>query len=198
VERRARGLRPANSVWPWGEGTKPNLKEFEVLFHKKGAMISAVDLLKGIAIAAKMTSIDVEGATGNIHTNYQGKVDAAIKTLEEGHDFVYIHIEAPDECGHRGERDNKIKAIELIDEKVVKPLMDYFNQREMDYKLALLPDHPTPLRIRTHTSEPVPYFIYTSNKETICPHPYTELGAKNSGKMIEKGYEFMPYFLGRK
>lgn len=196
--RRAKGLRPANSVWPWGEGTKPQIPAFEELFHKKGAMISAVDLLKGIAIAAKMDSIDVEGATGNIHTNYQGKVDAAIKTLEDGNDFVYIHIEAPDECGHRGERDNKILAIEYIDKKVLGPIMKYFKTKGTTYKLAILPDHPTPLSIRTHTSNPVPYFIYTSNNELSCAHPFSEKGAQASGRLIQNGYEFMPYFLGAK
>lgn len=196
VARREKGLRPANSIWPWGEGTKPEIPSFEKLFDKKGSMISAVDLLKGIAIAAKMESIDVVGATGNIHTNYQGKVDAAIKTLEDGNDFVYVHIEAPDECGHRGEMENKVLAIEYVDNKVVKPLVDYFEANNIDFKLTVLPDHPTPLRIRTHTSEPVPYFIYDSRVDKSCEFAYTEEGAKASGKMIENGFEFMPYFLG--
>lgn len=196
IARRKKGLRPANSIWPWGEGTKPEIPKFEDLFNKKGAMISAVDLLKGIAIAAEMNSIDVEGATGNIHTNYQGKVDAGIKTLEDGDDFVYIHIEAPDECGHRGEMENKVKAIELIDQKVVKPLVEYFEANNIDFKLSVLPDHPTPLRIRTHTSEPVPYFIYSSIKEESCKFEYSEQGAKQSGRMIKEGHDFMPYFLG--
>ncbi len=196
VARREKGLRPANSIWPWGEGTKPEIPTFEKMFNKKGAMISAVDLLKGIAIAAEMTSIDVEGATGNIHTNYQGKVDAAIKTLEDGNEFVYIHIEAPDECGHRGEMENKVLAIEYIDQKVVKPLVEHFNAKGIDFKLTVLPDHPTPLRTRTHTSEPVPYFIYSSTDIKTCDFPFSENGAKASGNLIQNGFEFMPYFLG--
>jgi len=196
IARREKGLRPANSIWLWGEGTKPTIPTFAKMFNKKGAMISAVDLLKGIAIAAKMKSIDVEGATGNIHTNYQGKVDAAIKTLEDGDEFVYIHIEAPDECGHRGEIENKVKAIEYIDQKIVKPLVTYFKANHIDFKLTVLPDHPTPLRTRTHTSEPVPYFIYDSVDEKACDYAFSEKGAMDSGKMIENGFEFMPYFLG--
>jgi 2,3-bisphosphoglycerate-independent phosphoglycerate mutase len=167
------------------------------MFNKKGAMISAVDLLKGIAIAAKMDSIDVEGATGNLHTNYQGKVDAAIKTLEEGNEFVYIHIEGPDECGHQGILEDKILAIELIDEKVVGPLMKYFSETKQSFKLSVLPDHPTPIRIRTHTSEPVPYFIYDSSNEQNCTSTFDEKSALDSGRLIPNGYEFMPYFLGQ-
>jgi 2,3-bisphosphoglycerate-independent phosphoglycerate mutase len=140
----------------------------------------------------------VEGATGNIHTNYQGKVDAAIQAFESGYDIVYLHVEAPDECGHRGELDNKVKAIELIDEKVVAPIYTYFSQQKEDFKIGILPDHPTPLRIRTHTNEPVPYLIYDSRKKAMNPFVYSEQGAKASGKMINKGYQFMPYFLGEK
>ncbi len=194
-KRRAKGLRPANSIWPWGEGTRPAIPAFEKLYGMKGSMISAVDLLKGIAIAAEMDSIDVEGVTGNLHTNYQGKVDAAIKTLEGGNDFVYIHIEGPDECGHRGELDNKIKAIEYIDRNVVGPIYEHFTQKGVPFKLAVLPDHPTPIRIRTHTSDPVPFFIYSSNEEKVCDNSFDEAGAKASGKFIGEGHAFMPYFL---
>lgn len=196
-KRRQKGLRPANSIWPWGEGVRPELPDFTKMFNKKGAMISAVDLLKGIAIAANMKSIDVEGATGNIHTNYQGKVDAAIQAFEDGYDFVYLHVEAPDECGHRGEMDNKIKAIELIDQKVVAPIYSYFVQKNEAFTMGVLPDHPTPLRIRTHTSDPVPYMIYTSGKEKNNTFTFSEAGAKASGNVIEHGYQFMPYFLSR-
>lgn len=193
--RKEKGLRPANSVWPWGEGTKPELDAFEDLFGKQGAMISAVDLLKGIAIAADMKSIDVEGVTGNIHTNYQGKVEAALKVLEDGADFVYIHIEAPDECGHQGDTQNKVKAIELIDEKVLKPIVEYFETKGLAFKIALLPDHPTPIELRTHTNEAVPYFIYNSDKEMKTDLTFSEAGARESGRLIKKGHEFMPYFL---
>lgn len=194
VARRERGLRPANSIWLWGEGTKPELPNFEETFGKKGSMISAVDLLKGIAIAAGMKSIDVEGATGNIHTNYQGKVEAAIKTLDSGADFVYIHIEAPDECGHRGELENKVKALELIDEKVVKPIYEYYANKGEDFKIAILPDHPTPIRIRTHTSNPVPFMIYDHSNLKENKVVYSEKGAKE-GKYYEVGHDLMHYFL---
>lgn len=193
-KRRQKGLRAANSIWPWGEGTKPEIPDFYEMFNKKGSMISAVDLLKGIAIAAKMKSIDVEGVTGNIHTNYQGKVDAAIKTLENGADFVYIHVEAPDECGHRGELENKVKAIELIDEKVVKPIYDYYRNKGEDFKIAVLPDHPTPLRIRTHTSNPVPYLIYDHSNIKEGKVIYSEKEAQK-GPYFDIGHSFMPYFL---
>jgi len=194
--RREKGLRPANSIWPWGEGTKPDLESFETLFNKKGAMISAVDLLKGIAIAANMESIDVEGVTGNIHTNYEGKVEAAINTLKQGNDFVYIHIEAPDECGHQGDLASKVRAIELIDEKVVGPIYQYFIESKEAFKLAVLPDHPTPIRLRTHTSDPVPYLIFDSENQGIKQGIYSEEGGLKSGKVILNGHEFMPYFFG--
>lgn len=197
VERRKKGLRPANSVWLWGEGTRPAIPTFQELFQMKGTMISAVDLLKGIAIAAQMDSIDVEGATGNIHTNYQGKVEAVLRAIDSGSDFVYLHIEAPDECGHQGNLKDKIKAIELIDEKVIAPLIDAMNIRNVEYKIGILPDHPTPICIRTHTSEPVPYLIYTSNKFMNNPYKYNEKQAKESGRFIGTGYKFMPYFLDK-
>lgn len=194
-KRREKGLRPANSIWPWGEGTKPLIPAFEELFNKKGAVISAVDLLKGIAIAAKMQSIDVEGATGNLYTNYAGKVTAAIDVLEKGADFVYIHIEGPDECGHRGETLNKVKSIEWIDEKVVGPIYNYFTEQKQAFKIAVLPDHPTPIHLRTHTSVPIPYFIYSSEAEVSNSHRYTEEGAKHTGHYFPVGHEFMKYFL---
>lgn len=156
-----KGLRPANSIWLWGEGTKPALDSFFGKFGKKGSMISAVDLLKGIAICAGMKSVDVEGATGYIDTNFDGKCKAAIDEFKNGADFVYIHVEAPDECGHRGEIENKVKAIELIDEHILKPVTDFLRTFD-DFAVLVCPDHPTPLSIRTHTSNPVPYLIYDS------------------------------------
>ena len=197
MERRKKGLRPANSIWLWGEGTRPAIPSFEELFGMKGTMISAVDLLKGIAIAAKMDSVDVDGATGNLHTNYQGKVEAVLKAIDQGSDFVYLHIEAPDECGHQGNLFDKITAIELIDEKVIAPLVEEMGKRNIDYKIGILPDHPTPISIRTHTSEPVPYLIYTSNKSINNPYKYNEKQAQASGKFIGTGYQFMPYFLDK-
>lgn len=195
IERAKRGLNKANAIWIWGEGTKPSLDAFTDKFGKKGAMISAVDLLKGIAIAAKMTSIDVEGADGSIHTNYEGKVSACIEALKSGYDFVYVHIEAPDECGHRGEMDNKIKAIELIDEKVVKPIVEGLTALGDDFRLLILPDHPTPIVLRTHTSDPVPYTLYDSRIMKQEGHVYDEVEAAKSGVKFKKGHELMPYFL---
>lgn len=194
IKRRNRGLKPANSIWIWGEGKKPTLTSFEDKFGKKGSMISAVDLLKGIAIAADMNSIDVEGATGNIHTNYDGKAKACLDALNNGSDFVYVHIEAPDECGHRGELDNKIKSIELIDNKIVKPIVEGLEVKGYEFKIMILPDHPTPIAYRTHTSEPVPYIIYDSSKEISSSKTYDEFMAKD-GNYFNKGHELMEYFL---
>ena len=199
--RRARGLKPANSMWIWGEGIKPRLPQFSEKYDVKGAVISAVDLIKGIGIGAGMTSIDVEGATGNVYTNYKGKAEAAIKyLLEEANDFVYIHLEGPDECGHRNELDNKILAIEQIDTQIIGPVTKALEEAGEAYRLLVLPDHPTPVRLRTHTGEPVPYMIYDSTLE-IKPHlgkQYNESFAKKEGNHIKNGYELMGYFLKKK
>jgi 2,3-bisphosphoglycerate-independent phosphoglycerate mutase len=195
IKRKEKGLRPANSIWIWGEGTKPNLTSFYEKYKKKGTMISAVDLLKGIAIAADMKNVNVEGATGNIDTNFEGKAKAAIKALKSGEDFVYVHLEAPDECGHRGEMDNKIKSIELIDSKVVKYIKEELDKFGEDYKIMVLPDHPTPLSIRTHTNKAVPYLIYESYKEKESNIDYDEQSAKTTNNVFLKGHELMDYFL---
>lgn len=197
IGRKERGLRPANSIWIWGEGVKPRLPLFTEKYHMTGAVISAVDLIKGIGIGAGMTSIDVEGATGNVHTNYEGKANAAIKWLiDEDKDFVYVHLEGPDECGHRNELENKIKAIELIDEKIINPIKRALDEYGEDYKLLVLPDHPTPLRLRTHTGDPVPYMLFKSNRVTIDKDKrYTEDYAMKNGELIEEGYTLMDYFL---
>ncbi|MBU3812407.1 MAG: cofactor-independent phosphoglycerate mutase [Candidatus Niameybacter stercoravium] len=200
-KRRARGLKPANSIWIWGEGSKPHLPEFNKKYGVQGAVISAVDLIKGIGIGAGMHSINVEGATGNMHTNYKGKADAAIKALlEEDYDFIYIHLEGPDECGHRGEMDNKILAIEQIDNKIIGPITQALENAGEDYKLLVLPDHPTPVRLRTHTGDPVPYMIYDSTCRKIENDKklYNETYAKEKGNFIGKGYELMEHFLKRK
>ena len=190
-----RGKRPANSIWLWGEGTKPQLDSFYGKFGKKGSMISAVDLLKGIAICAQMKSVDVEGATGYIDTNFDGKCKAAIEEFKNGQDFVYIHVEAPDECGHRGEAENKVKAIELIDEKILAPVVDFLKGYD-DFAVLVCPDHPTPLNIKTHSGKPVPYLIYSSKDEkTSGVTCFTEAQAEKTGNFIEKGFEMMSYFL---
>ena len=159
-------------------------------------MISAVDLLKGIAICAGMRSVDVEGATGYIDTNFEGKKDAAIEEFKNGQDFVYIHVEAPDECGHRGEAKNKIKAIELIDSLILSPVVDYLKNSGEDFAVLVCPDHPTPLSIKTHSSNPVPYLIYSSKDEKDSGViTFTEVNARATGNYIEKGFTMMEYFL---
>lgn len=193
--RIARGKRPANSIWLWGEGTKPLLDNFREKFGIKGSMISAVDLLKGIAICAGMNSVDVEGATGYLDTNFDGKCKAAIEEFKKGADLVYIHVEAPDECGHRGEIENKVKAIEMIDEHILAPVVEFLRGYD-DFAVLVCPDHPTPLSIRTHTSTPVPYLIYDSKNEINSGvKVFCEKEARETGNYIEKGFTMMNYFL---
>ncbi|MCX7715593.1 MAG: cofactor-independent phosphoglycerate mutase [Clostridia bacterium] len=194
-ERIQAGKNPATSIWIWGEGKKPVLDSFYGKFGIRGSVISAVDLIKGIAKCAKMKSIDVEGATGNIDTNFDGKARAALSEITGDSDFLYIHVEAPDECGHRGEIENKIKAIELIDEKIIGFLRE--NLKNIDYKMLILPDHPTPLSLKTHVSDPVPYVIYDSRKESFSDRTYTEKQAKETGIYRDKGFELMGYFLDK-
>ena len=195
-KRIAEGKRPANSIWLWGEGTKPKLDSFKGKFGKSASMISAVDLLKGIGKCAEMNVCQVEGATAYIDTNFDGKVQAAIDELKKGQDFVYIHIEAPDECGHRAEIQNKKLAIEIIDEKILTPLIAYLKDCGDDYSVMILPDHPTPICLKTHTSDPVPFLIYRSNDEknsgvsTFC-----EETAEKTGLYIEPGCTLMNRFL---
>lgn len=193
--RIARGKRPANSIWLWGEGTKPLLDNFSEKFGIKGSMISAVDLLKGIAICAGMNSVDVYGATGYLDTNFDGKCKAAIEEFKKGADLVYVHVEAPDECGHRGEIENKVKAIEMIDEHILGPVVEFLKGYD-DFAVLVCPDHPTPLSIRTHTSTPVPYLIYDSKNEINSGvKVFCEKEARETGNYIEKGFTMMNYFL---
>lgn len=193
--RIARGKRPANSIWLWGEGTKPLLDNFSEKFGINGSMISAVDLLKGIAICAGMNSVDVDGATGYLDTNFDGKCKAAIEEFKKGADLVYIHVEAPDECGHRGEIENKVKAIEMIDEHILGPVVEFLKGYD-DFAVLVCPDHPTPLSIRTHTSTPVPYLIYDSKNEIDSGvKVFCEKEARETGNYIEKGFTMMNYFL---
>lgn len=191
IDRQKRGLRPANSLWIWGEGKKTVLPSFSQLHGVKGGVVSAVDLIKGIGISAGLTCPDVEGATGNIHTNFEGKAQAAIALLQD-HDFVYVHLEAPDECGHRKEIQNKIKSIEFIDEKIVKPILDYLNGAGEAYRLLVMPDHPTPLELRTHVGDPVPFILYDSlNPKHSGITCYTEKECAKSGLFMEKGSDMM-------
>ena len=197
-DRIARGLNPANSLWVWGEGTKPKLSYFEDKYGIKGTMISAVDLLKGIGTGAKMDVLEVEGATGNIDTNFDGKAEAAINALKNGTDFVYIHMEAPDECGHHGDTDGKIRSIELIDEKVVKPVVDYLKSTGEDFRILITPDHPTPIALKTHVRDAIPFVIYDSRYDTKLGLDYTEENAKSTGLYIDPGYKLIEKLLYNK
>ncbi len=193
VKRRQQGLNPANCCWFWGAGTKPMLSSFEEKNHKKGVMISAVDLLKGIAIGAGMQVVKVEGATGGLNTNYEGKADAAVKALlEDGFDFAYIHVEAPDEMGHQGSAERKIKSIEYLDERVIRRVKEQMEHAGADYRMLIMPDHPTPICCRTHTSDPIPYLLYDSRKAAEAGEKkaqlYNETAAKDTGIFIPKGY----------
>ena len=192
IERKAKGLNPANSCWFWGAGTKPALSSFFEKTGKKGAMISAVDLLKGIAVGAGMTNIIVEGADGTLHTNYEGKANAAVKALvDDGFDFVYIHVEAPDEMGHQGSIERKIKAVENLDAKVIKTVVDKLSAADVPFRVVITPDHPTPIRLRTHVAEPVPYMLYDSTDELDREWAYNEVDAETSKNYVANGYELI-------
>ena len=196
AERKKQGLNPANSSWFWGAGTRPALASFEEKTGKKGVMISAVDLLKGIAVGADMDCIIVEGANGGLHTNYEGKADAAIHALlEDGYDFAYVHVEAPDEMGHMGSMTDKITAIENVDGRVVARITEAMDRSGEDYRLMILPDHPTPICVRTHTSEPVPYMIYDSRKAIDGIHTYNEKEAAKSTCIWKDGYRLIDHLL---
>lgn len=191
IERAKKGLNKANCLWFWGAGTKPALDSFEDKNAKKGVMISAVDLLKGIAVGAGMKNIEVPGANGSLETNYEGKAMAAVNALKEGYDFAYIHVEAPDEMGHQGSIERKIKAIENLDRRVIKVVDRELTKAGIDFRMAVLPDHPTPIKVRTHTSEPIPYMLYDSTKPLDKDWHYNEREAKASGNCIEDGYKFI-------
>ena len=190
--RIGKGLRPANSIWLWGEGRRPAIPSFRGKFGVEGAMISAVDLLKGLAICVGMRSVDVEGATGDIHTNFAGKADAALRELDLGADVVYVHVEAPDECGHRHEVQNKVRSIELIDELVVGRIVAGLEARGGTYRMLVTPDHPTPLAIRTHSRDPVPFVLFDSSAPRGSDlDGYDEYEAAKTGIFVEHGHELM-------
>ena len=194
--RRQKGLHPANSAWFWGAGRKPSLPDFRERTGKKGIMISAVDLLKGIAVGAGMDCAMVEGANGGLHTNYEGKAAAAVEALtRRDYDFAYIHIEAPDEMGHQGQTQDKIKAIEYVDQRVLKPVVDGLREAKEDFRLLLLPDHPTPIEVRTHTAEAVPYLLYDSTKPMEGQSVYNERTAASTGRNWPDGYQLMNHLL---
>ena len=194
VARAAAGLNKANSIWFWGAGTKPILTSFEEKTGKKGAMISAVDLLKGIAVGAGMDNKNVEGANGQLHTNYEGKAQAAVDALtKEGYDFAYIHVEAPDEMGHQGSVERKVQAIEYLDERIIRYVKEAMDTSGEDYRMLVLPDHPTPIEVRTHTSEPVPYLLYDSTKKQDNDWEYSEKCAAEGGIYRPLGHELIDY-----
>lgn len=193
--REAKGKRPANSMWFWGEGVRKSLMPFTEKYGLKGSIISAVDLLKGIGKFSGMNVVEVEGATGYIDTNFEGKAQACIDELVNGQDFVYIHVEAPDECGHRHEIENKKRAIELIDEKILTPVVAALEQYD-DYKVLVCPDHPTPLSLRTHTNDPIPFLIYHKQGEVEGVDGWSEKTAAETGLFISEGHTLMEKFLG--
>ena len=200
IARVAAGKHPANSIWLWGEGTRPALKPFDESFGLKGAVISAVDLVKGIGVGAKMKIVEVDGATGTYETNFDGKAKAAIDTLlKDGNDYVYIHMEAPDECGHQGDLEHKILSIELIDAKVVGPICDALNAAKVPFSMLIMPDHPTPLKLKTHTADPVPFVLYASDDERSgFAHTMNEKTAAASGVYYPDCRELISKFLGGK
>lgn len=196
IERKKQGLNPANCCWFWGAGTKPMLSSFEEKTGKKGMMVSAVDLLKGIAVGAGMGVALVEGANGGLHTNYAGKVDAAVKSVtEDGYDFAYIHVEAPDEMGHQGSVERKVQAIEYLDSQVIGPVVEKLENAGVDFRLLVLPDHPTPICVRTHTSDNVPYILYDSTKPEEHTWNYNEKEGRESGILVAEGHKLIDKFL---
>lgn len=196
IERRKKGLHPANSCWFWGAGTKPALYPFTERTHVKGAMISAVDLLKGIAVGTSMKVIHVEGANGGLDTNYEGKAQAALDVLtKDGYDFVYVHLEGPDEMGHQGSVEKKVKAIEYLDSRIIKPIVDGLKAAGEDFRMVILPDHPTPIEIRTHSAEEVPYLLYDSTGERNETWHYNEREAAATDNYIAEGHKLIEYLL---
>lgn len=196
LARKEKGLNPANSCWFWGAGTKPVVTSFEEKYGKKGVMISAVDLLKGIAVGADMKNVVVSGANGGLHTNYEGKAQAAVDALQkDGADFVYVHLEGPDEMGHQGSLERKIQAIEYLDSRVIRIIKEQMDASGEPYRMLILPDHPTPLRIRTHTGDPVPYLLWDSTRKLGESRLYCEKTAKESGIFRKEGYRIMDVLL---
>lgn len=192
IERKKKGLNPANSCWFWGAGTKPALSSFEEKTGKRGVMISAVDLLKGIAVGAGMDNIIVPGADGTLNTNYEGKANAAIKALtEDGYDFAYIHVEAPDEMGHQGSVERKIKAVENLDGRVIKTVVEGLKKSGEPFRVIVTPDHPTPIRLRTHVAKPVPYLLYDSTEELDRTWNYNEAEAEASKNYVANGHQLI-------
>lgn len=195
IARREKGLHEANSIWLWGEGRKPALENFKEKNRVTGCVVSAVDLLKGIGICAGMETPEVEGATGYLDTNFEGKAKAGIDAFKNGTDLVYLHFEAPDECGHRGEPENKVRAVEYIDRRALKPMLEYLEGSGDDFRILIMPDHPTPLDTMTHSAEPVPYIIYDSRVKKNGIPSFTEKNAAATGIFVEHGPDIMKKLL---
>jgi len=201
VRRKELGKPTADSIWLWGQGTRPDLPSFESLYGKSGAVISAVDLVFGIGLLIGLQIIEVPGATGNLNTNFAGKAKAAMRAFEDGKEFVYLHVEAPDECGHQGDHAGKVKAIERIDADILSPVSEWLQENKKktgeEYRILFLPDHPTPVSIRTHTSEPVPFMLYSS----ISPagngaKAFNEPEAAATGLRFDSGPCLFRFFIG--
>ena len=198
LERAAKGKNKANSLWFWGAGTKPSLQNFTEKTGLKGAMVSAVDLLKGIAVGAGMKVYQVPGATGSIDTNFEGKAQAAIDALTlDGCDFVYVHVEAPDEMGHQGLLKEKIQSIEYLDRRLIAPVKKAMEDAGEDFRMLVLPDHPTPIRLRTHTGDPVHYVLYDSTRPRKSIQKYTEVEAEATGNYEPNGYRLIERLLNK-
>ncbi len=196
VERRRRGLKPANSAWFWSPGKRPALPNFTEKFGLNGTIISAVDLIRGIAKVAGLDAPEVPGATGTFHTDYRAKAEAAIQAFSSGKDFVYLHVEAPDECGHRAEIENKVASIEKLDAEILSVVKNYLDQCGNPYRILFLPDHPTPIEIRTHAREAVPFVIYDSEKPIESGiAKYCEREFEKTTLFLDEGPKLMPLFL---
>ncbi len=195
--RMERGLRPANCIWLWGEGTRPELSDFYEKYGVSGSVVTAVPLIKGLANGIGLSPIEVEGATGDYYTNYEGKASAAIDAFRRGDEFVFVHVEGPDECGHDGDAELKVRAIERIDAEILAPIKAYLDELGEEYRILLMPDHATPIEERTHTIASIPYAIYGSGFDKKSGLPYNEAAAKKSGREIPLGYELMKYFVGK-
>lgn len=198
IKRKEKGLRPANSIWLWGQGRKMSLPSFQERHGIRGAVVTAVDLIKGIAVCAGMKIYEVEGATGTVHTNFDGKAQAGIRAFEEGADLLYMHLEAPDECGHQADIEGKVRSAELIDEKILRPLYDYLKTCGEDFAILITPDHPTPLSTRAHSSDDVPYLLYQSTKEQSGVGPYCERVCKTTGHYVKDGFEILDKMIQEK
>ena len=197
LARKAKGLRPANCLWLWGQGRKPNYPKFSEQFGvDKGLMITAVPLVSGLAFGMGLDYRPVEGATGDFHTNYAGKAQAAIDAMKEGYSFVFVHVEAPDECGHDGDAETKKRSIEKIDEEIVGPVVSYLRSCGEPFRILITPDHATPVSVRTHTLDPVPFVLYDSQEDTGAKTgvSYSEKAAENTDFVWEDAFRLMPYF----